>query len=229
MKSNLTRKLFLITLLCLFILMSFSFIFQLFFFQPFYEEKKKANLTTQLSRFRNLYSYQFSNSRQITDALKNFSISTSSKIAIYTSDNYGNYSIRFISDFYNSDDTDALEEVEAYFFNELLHDEDLLTDVTVNNTIRSTIFKNEKSGVSKIGVVGAISISSKNDSLVIAVAPLQPIEEAFNVIIEFYIYIFIGFMVIAILLSSVYSKFVSKPLVILNKTAQKMSKLDFSE
>lgn len=229
MKSNLTRKLFLITLLCLFILMSFSFIFQLFFFQPFYEEKKKANLTTQLSRFRNLYSYQFSNSRQITDALKNFAISTSSKIAVYTSDNHGNYSIRFISDFYNSDDTDALEEVEAYFFNELLHDEDLLTDVTVNNTIRSTIFKNEKSGVSKIGVVGAISISSKNDSLVIAVAPLQPIEEAFNVIIEFYIYIFIGFMVIAILLSSVYSKFVSKPLVILNKTAQKMSKLDFSE
>lgn len=61
------------------------------------------------------------------------------------------------------------------------------------------------------------------------VAPLQPIDEASNVIIMFLPYMLIVIGTISIIGSYFYSNLLSKPLIHLNKTAKKMATLDFSE
>ena len=51
MKNNLSKKIFIITLSLLLGLMIVIFIFQTFFFQSFYELKKKNNLVKDINRF----------------------------------------------------------------------------------------------------------------------------------------------------------------------------------
>ena len=76
--------------------------------------------------------------------------------------------------------------------------------------------------------MSAFSLSSRNDAIIISVSSVEPIEEASSVITEFYIYISIGFVIISIVMSSIYSNLISKPLIIINNVAKKMSNMDFS-
>lgn len=73
-----------------------------------------------------------------------------------------------------------------------------------------------------------MSLKSNNDSVIISVSSIQPIEEASKVIDEFYIYVFLGLAIIAGILSSIYSNLISKPLTNLNTVANKMSNMDFT-
>ncbi|NRV87763.1 nitrate/nitrite-specific signal transduction histidine kinase [Clostridium beijerinckii] len=45
---------------------------------------------------------------------------------------------------------------------------------------------------------------------------------------EFFVYLFFGLIVISVILSSIYSNLISKPLVNLTNTANKISHMDFS-
>ena len=74
-----------------------------------------------------------------------------------------------------------------------------------------------------------MSLYSTNDSILISVTSIQPIQEASDVIREFYSYIFIGFIFISILLSTVYTNLISKPLIKINNVAKKMSQMNFNE
>ena len=58
MKHSLSKRLFIITLGILLALISFTLIFQIFLFEPFYENRKKQNLIDEINKFKSLYSYQ---------------------------------------------------------------------------------------------------------------------------------------------------------------------------
>ena len=73
-----------------------------------------------------------------------------------------------------------------------------------------------------------MSLTIKNDSLIFCVSSIQPIKEASEVIGEFYTYLFWGLISVSIILASIYSNLISKPLVTLTYVANKMSKMDFS-
>jgi two-component system sensor histidine kinase VanS len=60
------------------------------------------------------------------------------------------------------------------------------------------------------------------------IAPLQPIDEASEVILMFLPYMTIPILVISMLGAFMYSNLISKPLLTLNRTAKKMAELDFS-
>lgn len=223
MKHKLSTKLFLITLTLLLILMATTLIFQVFFFQKFYENKKTNMLTNELTKFKDLYSYQLNDNSVISKAMKSFEESTNSKIAIFSL----NGDLKYLSDGQNntSEDTKTLTS----FCTELINNKDLLYKVTSTNMPETQKFNNKSSGFKKIGVISPMSLSSKNDSVVISVASIQPIEEASDVTNEFYVYIFIGFIFISIFLSFIYSTLISKPLIKINNVALKMSKMDFTE
>ena len=223
MKHKLSTKLFLITLTLLLILMATTLIFQVFFFQKFYENKKTNMLTNELTKFKDLYSYQLNDNSVISKAMKSFEESTNSKIAIFSL----NGDLKYLSDGQNntSEDTKTLTS----FCTELINNKDLLYKVTSTDMPQTQKFNNKSSGFKKIGVISPMSLSSKNDSVVISVASIQPIEEASDVTNEFYVYIFIGFIFISILLSFIYSNLISKPLIKINNVALKMSKMDFTE
>jgi signal transduction histidine kinase len=224
MKYKLSKKFFSITIIILLGLMAVTLLFQLLFFQPFYEKKRQDVLIEEVSRFKNMYSFQLNNSKDISNALKSFEMRTSSKIAIFTSD----LNLKYVTDDYSKEDKEAVAALTSYC-SELLKDNSLMTDVIKNKTIKSTTFFNQSSGMKKIAVVSSMSLSSDNDAIVIAVAPIAPIEEAAGVISEFYIYIAIGYLFVAIILALIYSNLISKPIVKIDKIAKKMSSMDFSE
>lgn len=64
--------------------------------------------------------------------------------------------------------------------------------------------------------------------LVLAYASLQQISEAYGALRLFYVYIGIGVFALIVLLSLVFSRIVSKPILALNSVALRMAKLDFT-
>lgn len=220
--AKLSKKIFLITLLLLLGLMSITMLFQLFFFQIFYESKKLESLTENVNRFKEVYAYK-SNSKEdiynVIAALQNFELNTSSKVALYS--NNGN----LISPSSNYLDTDN-NNINSYFY-VITSKSNLIQSVLETGETKSITF--EESYGKSFAVVAPMSINSKNDSVLIAIASIQPIKEATAVIKEFYLYIFLGFILVSILLSSIYSDLIAKPLVALNNVAKKMAKMDFSQ
>lgn len=69
----------------------------------------------------------------------------------------------------------------------------------------------------------------KNNEIIISVTSLQPINEALMVINKIYLYFTLIALTIVIILSYLYSKIISKPLVEMNNIAIKMANLDFEE
>lgn len=224
MKYNLSKRLFTITITVLLGLMALTLLFQVLFFQSFYEKKKQKDLIEEVTRFKNIYSFQLNDSTEIYNALSSFEVRTSSKIVIFDS----NLELKYIANTYSKGGAEAVDALNSYY-NELIKDTDLINEVLSNHITKSTLFFDENDGTKKIGVISSISLSSDNDAIVIAAAPVRPIEEAASVISEFYIYIAVGYVFVAVILSLVYSNFISKPLVKIDKVAKKMSKMDFSE
>ncbi|WP_459929817.1 HAMP domain-containing protein [Desulfosporosinus burensis] len=76
--------------------------------------------------------------------------------------------------------------------------------------------------------IAPILVDHKVAGVLSAAVSLQPIGEAATVIRQFYIYFYAIALFLIIILSLIYSKMIAKPLLTLNKTALKMSELDFS-
>ncbi len=267
MKHNLSKKIFVITLSLLLGLMIVIFIFQTFFFQSFYELKKKNNLVKDINRFTSLYANQTQDYNSIGKALIILESETNSRIGIFSSITGDTL---YISDPYSEDtayvrtlkqllknnnlrneiiasgkaqtifssitgDTlyisDPYSEDTAYVrtLKQLLKNNNLRNEIIASGKAQTIDFIDPNSNSTKIGVLAPMSLYSTNDSILISVTSIQPIEEASDVIREFYSYIFIGFIFISILLSTVYTNLISKPLIKINNVAKKMSQMNFNE
>ncbi|MGG1663351.1 sensor histidine kinase [Brevibacillus sp. NRS-1366] len=84
------------------------------------------------------------------------------------------------------------------------------------------------SGVRSLVVIQPAMRDGHVSELIIASTSLQQISEANDALRLFYVYIGIGGFALILLLSLVFSKIVSKPLLSLNRSALRMAKLDFS-
>lgn len=63
---------------------------------------------------------------------------------------------------------------------------------------------------------------------VFAIVPLQPVDEAVEVIKDYLAYIFLAALVFVLMLSYIYSRMVTQPLIKINTAALRMSQMDFS-
>jgi signal transduction histidine kinase len=224
MKHKLSYKLFFITLGLLVTLMATTLIFQKLFFQGFYEKQKQSSLVKEINIFKSIYSYDSPDSDVRSNAMKSLEEDTNSASAIFSlKDN----KITVISGKYNNDSDDIKSLSE--FFNIIINDNNLIRKILNSQEPIPQKFPDVISGTNKIGVASVMSLNSRNDSIIISVASIQPITEAADVMSKFYIYIFIGFIFISIFLSSFYSNLISKPLIRINNVALKMSKMNFNE
>lgn len=221
MKNSISKRITLITFGLISIVFLLTFLFQNMFFEEFYLTKKTESLILDVKRIKTLYSYQNFNTGNLSNALINYEEKNNSRIAIFSLDG----TIEYLSYF----DKNNIEDMKSLtdFCSELLSNEELIQEVLLTNKIKSTIFTNRYSSYKKIGIISSMSLQSKNDAILISVSSVQPIKEASSVIRSFYIYLFIGFLILAIFLSKIYSKLISTPLINLNKVAKRMSNLDF--
>ncbi len=198
----------------------FSMLFQMLFFEDFYLNKKIKDMTREALKFSDMYSYDISDQNRLTSALYRFEQDTNSKIAIFSID--GN--LKYLLNYDNSDDFQTL----TLFCKELIDNKSLINKVLTTGKSQTSVFENAFSSSTKIGILTPMSLNQKNDSIIVTVSSMQPINEATDVIREFYFYLFLGFSLIGIFLSSVYANLISKPLVNINKIAKRMSAMDFT-
>ncbi|MEG1481711.1 HAMP domain-containing sensor histidine kinase [Clostridium sp.] len=221
MNSTLSKKLFVVTSVFLVCFIALTLLFQTFIFEDFYEKKKTTALTDAIESFSKEHSFEFSNPNALYPALKEFEDDNNSKIAIFSLDG----KLRYISTNLENDKEDI--NMLSEFCSSILKNKDILFKLfTTEKPIATTFYSDNKKN---IGVASAISVNSKDDSIVLSVSSIQPIIEASNVINEFYVYMFIGILFICLIISSIFASLVTHPLKKINCVANKMSKMDFSE
>lgn len=220
MNKSISNKLFKITFGLILALFIVNITVQLLFFEDFYLEKKVKDLKNEVNTFRTMYSYQIYNKNTLFNALSSYEESNNSKMAIFSLDG----ELKYLTNYENGIDDSALLTA---FCTDLISNRDLIKRVLENNTIEWTIFTDKSTDSKKIGVVSPMSLQHYNDSIIISVSSIQPIKEAASVIKSFYFYLFIGILVVAIILSKIYARLISKPLIRINSVAKKMSNLDF--
>lgn len=226
MKHSLSKRLFAITLSLILGIMILVYFTQAIFFEKFYSYKKTLSLVNEVSKFHDLYSLHIDSysakDKSLYKALKKFEEDNSAQIAITSLDG----DIIYISSEFNGES--IVSDTLANFCAELINDRDLINDVIKNSKIRYTNFYSSSNDMQKIGVVSPMSLKNNNDSLIFCVASIQPIEEASEVINEFFFYLFLALIAVASILALIYSNMISKPLVTLTYVADKMAKMDFS-
>lgn len=221
--TSISTKLFVITLGLLTTLMITILIFQTLFFQYFYESSKTKSLYKEITNFKTMYSYELDTSTVFTKAMYSFEEKTNAKVGISSL----NGQVIHLKE--NIDDTSFDYKLLSSLATKILNDQEDMHEILDENKTITLKFQDNLSGTTKIGVATAMSLKSKNDCILMAVASIQPIKEATKTINRFYIYIFIGFVFISILISSLYSSLISKPLIRMNNVARKMCNMDFSQ
>lgn len=220
-RKNITWKLFIVTAVVFTVFISSTLVFQSLFFGKFYINQKKNYLENKVQKFQQIYN-KTKDDDKITDLMRNFEENNNSKIVIMDD----NGKIKFITN-YNSRTYDAIRvkiinnviiewSMNSNLLNEMKKENKpvtVVTDMTINGT------KNILSAVP----------DRKKKEIIFAITSLQPVDEASLVIKDFYVYFYIGAIVLIIILSLVYTNMVSKPLVKINITAKKMASLNFSE
>ncbi|MDR9854244.1 HAMP domain-containing sensor histidine kinase [Paenibacillus sp. VCA1] len=77
--------------------------------------------------------------------------------------------------------------------------------------------------------VDPIKDRNGNSEYLFAMTSLQPVNEAVGMIQNYYVYIIIATLLLALLVSFYYSRRIARPLLRINRTARQMAALDFSE
>lgn len=220
-KTSITRKLFIITTVVFSVFIIGTLIIQSAFFESFYVNKKRNDLKSGIEKFRSDYNRAETNER-IAELLEEYEGDSDIKLMIWNKtgkltflsesqkNRAQNMRLRELTDF-------AMQWVQVPGSIAALSRQDktiLVETRSIQDAERKLI---------------AITPNRENGEIIFAISSLQNVSEASSVINQFYIYFFVGAIVIGIVLSLIYSNMIAKPLVNINRTASKMAKLDFSE
>lgn len=221
LRKSIASKLFLITLGFFSSFIIITLLFQSLSFQKFYQNRKMKNLRVNLEKLRTDYNSS-TGLNDVLTLIKDFEDKNNCKVVIL--DSKGN--LNFITDLnnraVNGSRLRAIREiVDAWTSNP-----DAFIKLKESGKSITYISKSSFGGIKNIV---CISPDNSANEVFFAVSSFQPINEASSVIKEFYIYIFAGAGILIIILSIIYANMITKPLLKLNATANKMANLDFSE
>lgn len=220
-KTGIAKKLFIITAVVFGVFICSTLIIQSVFFERFYVNKKRNDLRAAVEKFRTGYNKTETNDK-VAELLGEYEGNYNIKLVIWspngkliflteTQKNRGEYiRLRELTNF-------IMQWVQVPGSIDTLNMQNktiIVTTSDIQNTERKLI---------------AITPNRESGEVIFAISSLQNVSEASSVINSFYIYFFIGAIVIVISLSLVYSNMIAKPLVKINRTATKMGNLDFSE
>jgi len=224
MKKSITVKLFIITSVTFITFISVAMLIQSYFFSDFYKMRKMSSLRENVNKFTKQYLDVYSDNNKIYSLMVNFEDVNNAKLIIL--DAAGNYKY-LTSTITNKKDANKLDAVYRVIEAWRSNPDDFIRLKDSNSL--SYIFDSKEYDIKNIVAASTATIKDKDVEVIFAVSSFVPINEASLVIKEFYLYILAGAILLILLLSSIYTNMISKPLVRMNKAAKKMSNLDFSE
>jgi len=220
-KKSITKKLFAITSIVFVVFITTNLIVQSAFFEQFYIKWKKNNLEHNLIKFNSEYILLQKNEEE-SNLISSFEEENNYKIIIR--DKLGN--LKYLTKTVD----ERKDSIKARIMDQIMW-----TEIQNKGGIakfkqegKQLIFITEKNPDMTVSVAG-ISYDEKKDEIVYAFSSLQPVNEAVQVIKEFYLYFYIGALLVILLLSLIYSNMIAKPLIKITKTAAKMANLNFTE
>ncbi|WP_040306574.1 sensor histidine kinase [Caloramator australicus] len=214
--KSLTTKLFLINAVIFISFLLLTMLFLSLFFEKFYISQKINETEKTLIEFVNKYK-EANTISEVESVLFEVEEKSNSKIMVLSEN--------LMPKIFRLDGRDKVLK------NRLLLDvikginRSQMRFIRKDNNI-TTFFLTDKSEP----IIGIVSIYNlDNKELIICATSLQPISEAILVINKIYVYFVLLAIGIILILSYLYSKIISKPLVEMNKVAVKMANLDFSQ
>ncbi|WP_333860494.1 ATP-binding protein [Clostridium sp.] len=220
-RKNITWKLFIVTALIFTIFIGGTLTFQSLFFGKFYINKKERIIESEVKKFKVLYD-NTEDDNQVTNLIRKFEDGNNAKIVIMDSEGKINFITKLDNRGYDEERIKIIQDIIVTW----IRDSNLLDEIKRYN--KSITFITEKKINGTRNIITAVPDNNRQE-IIFAVTSLQPVDEASSVIKEFYIYFYMGAIVLILILSLIYTNTVSKPLVKLNDTAKKMAVMDFSE
>jgi two-component system sensor histidine kinase VanS len=221
-RNGITLKLFTITVVFLFMFISAVIFIQSLFFEKFYVTQKTKELKSNVEKFKSNYSNYNSNS--IFNAMSDFEDKNNAKIAILEN----NGTLKLIQQPIVKEKQSRSSETMMLAINNWVSSLENYFDVlSTKKTIVYTL-KHPSLYTDNLVLVSPVVVDGKIQDIVFVLSTLQPVGEATSVTRKYYVYVYIAAVVLIAILSLIYSKMISKPLISLNSTASKISELDFS-
>ena len=248
-KGSITFKLFIITFLFFILFTSMTMLLQTLFIEKFYLNKKAKDFEANFQAFSAAYTDSVKNNADNSDIMSKFQNENNASTAII---NLSGNTMRFFEDekqfivriINRSTSTpDAMSTIVDNIItynmdskvkmlmnglSQWTSDPKAVSEVVDEGQIRTYKSGDKIAGQNSLVGITPIIIDGEVIAILTAAASLQPIGEAATVIREFYIYFYAIALFLIFILSLIYSKMIAKPLLTLNKTALKMSELDFS-
>lgn len=223
--NSITSKLFVITIAFFVVFMSATLLLQSLFFEKFYTSSRIHKMERELDKLSASYIASGRNVNFIAESIKEFQDSNNAQVAVINKSSMFNFAIIAGQEAgYEDPVRDEILRIAVIRWSKASKSYNQFTNgrYIVYNIVHPVYNTNN------IVVICPINDDKDISDAIIAVSSLQPVGEAVSVMNEFYIYIYSGAVLLIIVLSLLYSRMLSKPLVSLNKTAQKMAELDFS-
>ena len=221
-KSGITLKLFTVTVAFLFMFISAVILIQFLFFQKFYVTQKIKELKSNVEKFKSNYSTYNSNS--IFNSMSDFEDKNNAKIAILEN----NGTVKLIKQpMVNEHQSRSSETMIVAINNWISSPENYFDVLSTKKTIVYTL-KHPSLYTDNLVLVSPVIVNGQIQDIVFVLSTLQPVGEATSVTRKYYVYVYISAVILIAILSLIYSKMISKPLISLNSTATRISQLDFS-
>ncbi|CAM4493595.1 signal transduction histidine kinase [Paenibacillus endophyticus] len=94
---------------------------------------------------------------------------------------------------------------------------------------QQTEWTDKWSGVEYAVLIQALPGEGNEERYLFAMTSLQPVGEAVGILKRYVVYMVPIIVLLAVILSSIYSRIVSRPLIALSRTAERLAELDFTE
>lgn len=219
-KTSISQKLFIITAVMFAAFVGITLIVQSIFFQQFYKGSKKKWLEGNVASFVGRYN-KTSNLKDTEDLIIEYEETYNIKIIIL---NYMNNNQLITRPPGGRFEVFMLRGLSDYITEWSRNPENLSNLKQANKPVLVSMQRQKDLP----GNIIDITPDNEKNSVIFAMASLQPISEAVSVIKQFYVYFCIGAVFFIIILALIYSNMIAKPLIKISKSAAKMAKLDFS-
>ncbi|MCM1989609.1 HAMP domain-containing sensor histidine kinase [Oceanirhabdus seepicola] len=220
-RSSITIKVFLFTIIPIFLLILLLIISQYLFFNDFYINKKSKTLKSNTLGLK----YTIDNYNLTVNSFKSyiyeFEEKNNAKVAILNSNGAIKFSVTPYDDNNILKEYDTINKAIAHWLNSDNYYKVLLSKETLTYQFMDPISKNYYSVI-------VSPLETYNPSILFVVSTLQPVDEANSILTQYYLYFIVAALIILVIVSIILSRMLTKPLIALNKTAKKMSNLEFN-
>lgn len=244
---KISTKLFVLTSLFLTVFLTLLMIVQSSFFESYYESKKINELKNGLEAFKNAYYKGPEDVDRLTERFSEFEKRNSATVAIsqvrdgllllntqsrmtiiQMVDKNGEAIQRETRQQIVTPGPDNGLKTVMAARSKWQNDSGLVRRVLDLGETVTFVDRNSGGSSNTIAAITALGNDRASEYALIAVSSLQPVGEAAGIVKDFFVYFLLLAIALLVLLTFVFSRIISRPLVKLNEAAERMSKLDFT-